>query len=84
MIKVVAVSLGTLNQQMSQAYIAKQQLPPMLELEMHLSGDKVSEPPGSAQPKRRRQAVIVRGHLIYIPGFPIYGEISCSGYIGYY
>ena len=42
LIKVVTISLATLNQQMSQAYIAKQQLPPMLELEMHLSGDKVS------------------------------------------
>lgn len=41
LIKVVAVSLCTLNQQISQAYIAKQQLPPMLELEMHLSKDKV-------------------------------------------
>eukprot|EP00752_Nemacystus_decipiens_P011484 g10196.t1 len=42
LIKVVAVSLSTLNQQMSQAYIAKQQLPPMLELEMHLSDGKVT------------------------------------------
>lgn len=41
MIKVVAVSLATLNQQMSSVYIAKQQLAPMLELEMHLAGGKV-------------------------------------------
>lgn len=41
LIRVVAVSLGTLNQQMSQAYIAKQQLPPMIELEMHLADSKV-------------------------------------------
>ncbi|CAM9298179.1 unnamed protein product, partial [Sphacelaria rigidula] len=41
LIKVVAVSLATLNQQMSSAYIAKQQLAPMLELEMHLAGGKV-------------------------------------------
>lgn len=41
LIKVVAVSLSTLNQQISQAYIVKQQLPPMLELEMHLSKGKV-------------------------------------------
>lgn len=42
LIRVVAVSLANLNQQMSQAYIVKQQLPPMLELEMHLAGGKVS------------------------------------------
>lgn len=42
LIKVVAVSLSTLNQQMSQAYIVKQQLPPMLELEMHLADGKVT------------------------------------------
>lgn len=41
LIKVVAGSLGTLNQQMSHSYIVKQQLPPMLELEMHLAGGKV-------------------------------------------
>lgn len=41
LINVVAVSLSTLNQQMSQTYIVKHQLPPMLELEMHLSGGKV-------------------------------------------
>ncbi|CAM9099296.1 unnamed protein product [Ectocarpus fasciculatus] len=42
LIKVVAGSLGTLNQQMSHSYIIKQQLPPMLELEMHLSEGKVA------------------------------------------
>lgn len=42
LIKVVSTTLITLNQQMSQAFIAKNQLPPMLELEMHLSGGKVS------------------------------------------
>lgn len=47
LIKVVAVSVATLNQQMSQTYIAKQQLAPMLELEMHLAGDKVSKRRGS-------------------------------------
>lgn len=43
LIKVVAVSLATLNKQMSPAYISKHQLPPMLELEMHLSGGKARE-----------------------------------------
>lgn len=37
------MSLSTLNEQMSQTYIIKQQLPPMLELEMHLTGGKVIE-----------------------------------------
>ncbi|CAM9632729.1 unnamed protein product, partial [Ectocarpus sp. 8 AP-2014] len=45
LIKVVAGSLGTLNQQMSHSYIVKQQLPPMLELEMHLAGGKVAYVP---------------------------------------
>lgn len=45
LIKVVAGSLGTLNQQMSHSYIIKQQLPPMLELEMHLAGGKVRQSP---------------------------------------
>lgn len=43
LIKVVSVSLATLNQQIDHAYIVKNQLAPMLELEMHLSGDKVCE-----------------------------------------
>ena len=53
LIKVVAVSLSTLNQQMSQAYIAKQQLPPMLELEMHLADGKVAYIPdiGGVEPR---------------------------------
>lgn len=37
----MAVALATLNQQMSQSYIVKQQLPPMLEIEMHLVASKV-------------------------------------------
>ncbi|CAM9358663.1 unnamed protein product [Ascophyllum nodosum] len=45
LVKVVVVSLAALNQEMSQAHISNNQLPPMLEVEMHLSNGKVSYVP---------------------------------------
>ena len=65
LIRVVAVSLSTLNQQMSQAYIAKQQLPPMLELEMHLADGKVTYIPDIGGVESRvnpEQAAVNAGH----------------------
>lgn len=41
LIKVVVVSLSSLNLQTNEEYTAKNQLPPLLEVEMHLSDGKV-------------------------------------------